>query len=231
LAMKSEKLWLVREGPASNVSGVIMAYHSLQATVKSQQSRIEQLQNELARASADNSPDSQTAHQLAEARFLAGLTKVRGPGIVITLRDSTKRPPPNLPNTLNNDLTSMYIIHDLALQRVLNELSAGGAEALAINDQRIVATTSVRCVGPAIQVNGVPLAPPYVIRAIGDPQNLGSTLKLPGGIGEMLRSTDPTMMTVAEQSKIELPAYAGAQSHYAKPLEPEISTANGKSRR
>ena len=64
----------------------------------------------------------------------------------------------------------MYIIHDEDLLRVLNELCAAGAEAISINDQRIVATTEVRCAGPTVSVNNVRSAPPYVIKAIGNPK-------------------------------------------------------------
>ena len=225
LAVKSEKIAPEHGGPSSNVSSIVAAYKSLKTTVESQQMRIEKLQNDLAKAAGDRSPNGQMVKQLEEARFLAGLTKVRGPGIIVTLKDSAKRPPANLPNALNNDLTSMYIIHDVDIQRVLNELRAGGAEALAVNDQRVVATTSVRCVGPAVQVNGVPLAPPFEIKAIGDAANLDSTLKLPGGIGEMFRSTDPAMLSVVERQKIELPAYAGGQARYAMPVESDSSTS------
>lgn len=217
LAMKTEKLVLVSDSPSSNLAGIVKAYQSLKQTVNGQQARIQQLQNELTKATSDTGSDGQITKQLTEARFLAGLTKVSGPGVVVTLNDSDKRPPSNLPNAISNDLTSMYIIHDVDIQRVLNELRAGGAEALSINDQRVVATTSVRCVGPAIQVNGVPLTPPFRICAIGEPQSLDTTLKLPGGIGEMLRSTDASMMSVIEKPSMVLPAYAGVQTRYAKP--------------
>jgi uncharacterized protein YlxW (UPF0749 family) len=219
LAIKSEKIILQRDAPSSNLTGVIAAYHALEQTVTKQQSRIRELQTEYDKLLEDKGRDKgQIASQLYDAQFLAGLTKVEGPGVVVTLRDSEKRAPNNLPSGLTTDLTNMYIIHDVDIQRVLNELRAGGAESLAINDQRVVAITSVRCVGPAIQVNGVPQTPPFRISAIGDEKSLAATLALPGGIGEMLRSTDPEMITIEQKPKLILPAYAGFESRYAKPL-------------
>lgn len=219
LAMKTEKIALVRDAPSSNLSGMVAAYHTLEQTVSKQQSRILELQIQNNKLVNDQGAvGGQLTKQLNEAQFLAGLTKVKGPGVVVTLNDSSKRPPASLPSALTTSLTSDYIIHDVDIQRVLNELRAGGAEALAVNDQRVVATTAVRCVGPAIQVNGVPQTPPFRIRAIGDPQSLATTLWLPGGIGDILKGTDPAMIGVEQKSKLVLPAYAGFETRFAKPV-------------
>ncbi|HEY3331714.1 MAG TPA: DUF881 domain-containing protein [Capsulimonadaceae bacterium] len=219
LAMKSEKLVFVRDAPASNVSGVVAAYQALKVTESRDRLRIEELQNQNAKLmNSSSSVSGLFQKQLTEAQFLAGVTKVTGPGVVVTLTDSNKRPPANLPGALATDLTNMYIVHDVDIQRVLNELRAGGAESLAVNDQRVVATTAVRCVGPAIQVNGVPLTPPFRITAIGDAKSLNTTLLLPGGLGEQIKSADPAMLTVVQSPKLTLPAYAGFQPHYAKPV-------------
>jgi uncharacterized protein YlxW (UPF0749 family) len=226
LAVKSEKLVLVRDTPASNLGGLWNAYQALKVTESRDRLRIDELQTENAKLlNSSSNVSSLFQKQLNEAQFLAGVTKVAGPGIIVTLRDSNKRPPTNLPTALATDLTNMYIIHDVDIQRVLNELRAGGAEALAVNDQRIVATTSVRCVGPAIQVNGVPLTPPFRIAAIGDSASLSTTLQLPGGIGEVLKAADPAMLSVSQMPKLVLPSYAGFQSRYAKPVQ-ETANAN-----
>ena len=66
----------------------------------------------------------------------------------------------------------MYIIHDDDLLRVINELRAAGAEAIAINGERIVAMSEIRCAGPTLSVNNNRSAPPYEIKAIGNPNNL-----------------------------------------------------------
>lgn len=109
--------------------------------------------------------------------LLAGTTEVEGQGIEIVLDDS------NIPKKAN-DNPNLYIIHDEDLLRVLNELRAAGAEAISLNDQRIVGMSEVRCAGPTVSVNNVRSAPPYVIKAIGAPKTLTSALRLRGGVVE-----------------------------------------------
>lgn len=183
-------------------------------TILKQQTMIDQLErenNELAKRTREGGPHSDVLRtDLQEARVLAGLTPVEGPGIIVTLQDSKKRPPdgtaPGTAITLETDA----IIHDLDIQRVINELRSAGAEAFAVNDQRVVATTAIRCVGPAIQVNGVPLTPPYNIRAIGDPNTLYTALKLPGGIYDNLQAFDPAMINIAKSSSLTVPEFTGS---------------------
>jgi uncharacterized protein YlxW (UPF0749 family) len=126
------------------------------------------------------------------------------------LKDSTKKIPSDVPSQVQTDLALSFTIHDIDIQRVINELRASGAEAFSVNDQRVVATTAIRCVGAAIQVNGVPLTPPYVIRAIGDPATLAGALQLRDGIAEQLGQTDPSMISVQKANKLLLPSYNGS---------------------
>ncbi len=72
------------------------------------------------------------------------------------------------------------IVHDYDLQLVVNELTASGAEAIAINGQRVISRTAIRCVGPTIMVNNVPIVPPFEILAVGDPGTLAGGLLLGG---------------------------------------------------
>ena len=129
--------------------------------------------NELRKKGADHVAD----HALARLQLLAGTTEVEGAGIEIVLDDS------NIPKKANEN-PNLYIIHDEDLLRVLNELRAAGAEAISLNDQRIVAMSEVRCAGPTVSVNNVRSAPPYVIKAIGAPKTLTSALRLRGGVAE-----------------------------------------------
>jgi uncharacterized protein YlxW (UPF0749 family) len=213
--------------PSSRYSGLAEAYLMnnsqnaatilrLQDTISSQRADIDRLE----RASSSRPAAKEMEGDLRQARMFAGLTAIEGPGVIVTLKDSTKRPPSDIPDALRADLTNNYIIHDADIQRVVNELRAAGAEAFSVNGQRIVATTAIRCVGPAIQVNSVPLTPPFKISAIGDPATLSTALNLPGGVGEIIKETDPDMISVSEKAKIVLPAYAGAMElHYSHPVE------------
>jgi uncharacterized protein YlxW (UPF0749 family) len=161
---------------------------------------------------------------LQQAKQLAGLTEVTGPGVVLTLMDSKKRPPSGRSFELDK-----YIIHDIDLQQVVNEMFASGAEAVAVKDQRVTSRTAIRCVGPTIQVNGVPISPPYVILAIGDSGTLAGGLNLPFGVLDSIRRYDPEMFKLETKTKITIPAYTGStEMRYAKPTQPADKTETGK---
>jgi uncharacterized protein YlxW (UPF0749 family) len=222
-ALKTQNVVRREMLPSSSFSGLAEAYIDYHNTMSLQQT-IGTLQNQneiLEKGVAGRTPETkELTDQLDQYRFLAGITPVTGPGITVTLQDSVKRPPANLPSQIAMDMTLSFIIHDLDIQRVVNELRASGAEAFAVNDQRVVTTTAIRCVGAAIQVNGVPLTPPYIIRAIGDSGTLYGALQLPGGIAEQLKQTDPAMISVQKSSTLLLPAYDGSiMFRYSKPVK------------
>jgi uncharacterized protein YlxW (UPF0749 family) len=151
--------------------------------------------------------------ELQKAKLLAGIIEVTGPGILLTLQDSKTGPPSNRQFEQEN-----YIIHDVTLQRGLNELNSAGAEAISINGQRFISRTPIRCVGPTAIVNGVPLASPYEIRVIGDPKTLESALNLRGGYADWIRSYDPSMIKIERKNSLIIQAYSGSTDfRYAKP--------------
>ena len=90
----------------------------------------------------------------------AGLVPMRGPGLEVTLDDSTldESPSGNV-----NDL----VIHSQDMQAVVNALWRAGAEAISINDQRLVSTSAVLCVGNTLLLNGTVHSPPFVVAAVG----------------------------------------------------------------
>lgn len=155
------------------------------------------------------------ASELERLRVLAGVAPVEGRGVQIVLDDS------QLPSKAGEN-PNLYIIHDEDLLRILNELRAAGAEALSLNGQRIVATTEIRCAGPTVSVNNVRSAPPYIIKAIGDPKNLNSALRLRGGVVETFEFWG-IQVKISTSDKMEIPAYKGARSfeyaHTAKKKE------------
>lgn len=142
---------------------------------------------------------------LQEAKLFAGLTDVQGPGVRITLRDSSKG------QGMGGDMAE-GIVHDLDVLRVVNELYASGAEAISVNDQRDGGPSSYRCVGPTILVNDVKIASPVVIRAIGDPATLSGGMNLPGGILEGFREFDNSMVQIESMKTLRLPAFVGSTS-------------------
>jgi uncharacterized protein YlxW (UPF0749 family) len=149
-------------------------------------------------------------------RMAAGYLPVEGPGVVVSIDDS-KRPmkPGENPN--------LYLIHDDDMLKVINELWAAGAEAISINDQRLVVGSEIRCTGPTISVNSTRHTPPYEIRAIGDPKTLEASLKMRGGVIETLQFWG-IQVTVKTQPKVKIASFKGAHKYqFAKPLKEELT--------
>lgn len=119
-----------------------------------------------------DSGDNPTLNELVKTRknmqLINGFTSVRGDGVVITLNDVPARTEVD-PNEL--------IIHDSDITAILNDLKAAGAQALAINDERIIATSKQLCTGPTILINKSRYPVPYIIKAIGDQEALYSALE------------------------------------------------------
>lgn len=110
--------------------------------------------------------------RLRQRELVTGMVPVEGPGLVVTLDDAaagdgglTMGSPP-----------AHRRVTDRHLQALVNTLWEGGAEAIAIDGQRLTPLTAVRSAGEAILVNYRPVDPPYVVSAVGEPDRLRSVL-------------------------------------------------------
>ena len=95
----------------------------------------------------------------------AGLTPLRGPGLVVTLNDAQRDAQGRFPRDASPD---DLVVHQQDIQAVINALWSAGAEGIQVQDQRIIATSAPRCVGNTLLLNGRTYSPPYVISAVGD---------------------------------------------------------------
>jgi uncharacterized protein YlxW (UPF0749 family) len=150
---------------------------------------------------------------IEKAKAFAGLTDLQGPGLKVTLLDSRPK--------VGSMQGSESIIHDTDVLKVVNELLASGAEAIDVNGHRVVTTTSFRCVGPVIHVDGVPVASPIVIRAIGDPATLEGGLNIPLGILAEIRQTDPSMVQLEQVKEMRIARYGGSTERRFAVVPPE----------
>lgn len=156
------------------------------------------------------------SEQLARAELLAGLSDVKGPGITVSLSDVNNRKTVGSGAEANSTL-----IHDEDIRRVINELSAAGAEAICVNDSRIISTSAVRCVGPTVLVNDTKMAPPYVIKAIGKAEQLEAALNLNGGVIDGLKVWG-FEISISKSEEIVIPKYSGTLNfRSASPVETE----------
>jgi uncharacterized protein YlxW (UPF0749 family) len=111
------------------------------------------------------------------------------------------------------------LVHDRDILNIVNEMRASGAEAICVNNERITAMSEIRCAGTTILVNWNKIAPPFVIKAIGDPELLGSGLSIRGGQLEDLKSAGLQTQLV-RNDKIDIPAFNGAlKFQYTSPTQ------------
>ena len=152
--------------------------------------------------------------QLSKAELLAGQTDLEGPGVIVTLTENTSKN--------NNDPNiEDFMIHDADLLRLINELFDADAEAISINNERLIATSEIRCAGSTVSVNNRRYAAPFVIKAIGDPNNLESALKMPGGIVDLL-SMFNVNIDIKKQNKLTVERFSGTIEYkYAQPVQKE----------
>ncbi len=143
----------------------------------------------------------------------SGMVDVKGPGVIITVDDPI--PTEENPGDGYSTIMSRY---DLLLYLV-NKLKDAGAEAVSINGQRIIAKTEISLAGDNVNINTVPTAPPYTIKAIGDPDTIEGTLTIRFGIVEIMKSYS-LQVSIAKQDEIEIARYNGVLRYlYAKPVE------------
>ncbi len=120
---------------------------------------------ELARARADNLratlAGALLATQIEELELVTGYTAVQGPGAAVTLTDAA--------TTDDQEGSDVERVLDSDVQRAVNGLWSAGAEAIAVNGQRLTAQSAIRSAAGAILVNYRPLRPPYRVEAIGPP--------------------------------------------------------------
>jgi len=150
--------------------------------------------------------------ELASTRLAVGLTRVQGPGVVVTLDDAKTMPAQSDPD--------QYVIHDFDIAAVVNALLAGGATAVDVNGQRVVATTAIRCAGTTILVNQTRLGAPYTICAVGDSAKLDMSLNSDLASSELLgdyRVRYGLGVDVEVRSSVTVAAYKGT-------LQPGVAT-------
>ena len=184
--------------------------------------QVMEYKDEIAEYQASISQDSNAAsilkNDLDKAEFLAGMTEVEGPGLIITLKDSQMANP-----TSGNE--NLYVVPDDDVLKVLNELRAAGAEAISVNEERIIATSEIRCAGPTISVNNNRTAAPFVIKAIGDSKQLESALMMRGGVVDTLTQWG-IEVELKHKSNMNIAAYKGAvKNNYAKKVVPTATPA------
>ena len=150
---------------------------SLQQKLNKERQEIQEIEQKVAGQKQDVAG---LAEQLQEYRMLNGLTEVHGPGIKVTLEDANYVP--------TNDDPNNYIVHQQDLQEVIYELYAAGAEGVALNGIRLTSHSYIQCVGPVVKIDGQKRTAPFIVEAIGDSDQLMTSLNMSGGTADLLIS-------------------------------------------
>ncbi len=184
----------------------------LVALVSDRQEYAKQLEERLAdlRALVDASQSPTTEGlplldaSLGNAEAAAGLVAVAGRGLRLTLADAGER--------CTSGRQELCRVIDADLQLAVNALFAAGAEAVAVNGERLMATTAIRSAGGAILVNHRVLTSPCVIEAVGDPEALAhGVAQSPFGMDLALYRDEYGLgFRLERMASLELPAFSGS---------------------
>lgn len=180
----------------------------LRSEVQALRSEVDELR---AATEARTGTAAATAALIDDLRETAGIVGVRGPGVKVTLDDSTLDEPPE--GSTVNDL----VVHSQDVQAVVNALWRAGAEAISINGQRLVSTSAVLCVGNTLLLNGTVHSPPYVVSAVGATRDRFDADRLVRRLRDDAASFG-RRFSVEREAELQIPAFRGATAvSHARP--------------
>ncbi len=193
---------------------------SNQTQVEAYKKEIGDLRTRLAKyettATKDEGMSKLINQELQASRASLGLVPLKGPGLTLEIGDST------LPPIKGFDVEAL-LVHDSDLIQVTNELWADGAEAIAVNGQRVVLGSSFYCAGRLIQVNGVTIPAPFVFTVIGNVDNLMSGLSVRSGVLDQLKGSGLSAK-LTRLEEVEVPAISVAPKlRFAHPVVRDIA--------
>lgn len=183
-------------------------------SVNTEVTKAEKKLEETRQLAIQNSPDSiKKERELNINNTALGLTDVSGQGVIVTLKDNQGVTNENI--GITDDIRS-YLVHDANLREIVRKLKISGAEAISINDERIVNDTSIICSGNVIRVNDKKVSSPFEIKAIGSPELLY------GNLDETITRLNNSgiIVDIKKQDNVKINKYDGVINfNYAKTVE------------
>jgi uncharacterized protein YlxW (UPF0749 family) len=210
-------------------------YDDLASLTDSEADRAAGLQDQVASLSkqvrqlTDQVHDDDVQHYQDQVRQLedpAGLRARKGPGVVVTLSDA----PDEVVDASTGD-KNLLVVHQQDIQAVVNAMWEGGARAVVLQGQRMVSTTGIKCEGNSVVIQGVPYPEPYVVKAVGDVDDLAGALAEDDYLQVYREQADDPQIDVGWDLDIEdeltAPAYDGLLDlSYATPIVPASPSAD-----
>lgn len=194
----------------SDLAGLIKQRNSSVERLTAQAGALSAEVEELERSNGSSALTVQVSQQADALAPQVGLSAVRGPGVRVTLDDAGY----TLETLPDGYTVNDVVVHQQDVQAVVNAMWAGGAEAMMIQDQRIIASSAVQCVGNTLYLQGRVYSPPYTITAIGDIDSLRTSLEQ-DPIVESYRGWSATLglgYVVDPLSRVDMPGFASVPS-------------------
>ncbi|MDD5731556.1 MAG: DUF881 domain-containing protein [Patescibacteria group bacterium] len=153
-----------------------------------------------------NLVSTSTLNNLSDQEMILGATSVSGEGVIITISDGA--------NQVKDEL-SKSLTHAADLRDIVNLLWYAGAEAISINDERIIYNTSIDCIVSTILINNNNYVPPFTIRAIGNMRDLSGVINGSRKLVDIKKRADKKQINfdMKEDSNIKIGKYNGAFSN------------------
>lgn len=147
------------------------------------------------RLKSKDNPNNKLYDEIEKLKIISGLSDVKGRGIELRI---------SVPSNVSSVTEDIIADNPETLLKLISSLNAADAEAISINGQRITSTTEIERAGNFLQINGVAVASPYIVKVIGDSDTLKSALKIKSGIIDTLNSLGLVVdLTAKEDVEVE----------------------------
>lgn len=182
-------------------------YNNAYEKLEKKETELEQLRKDV---SNSNESGKGLSNKLEKYNLLLGRNDLIGKGVIITLKDGESR-----------GIATDVIVHAEDILEVINSLKNAGAEAISVNNQRIISRTAISCVGNVITINGEKVGPPFVIKAIGLPSQLYGGITMTGHyISKLEEAGVQVKVDQIDKDTIVIPKYEGIYKlEYASNIE------------
>jgi uncharacterized protein YlxW (UPF0749 family) len=138
--------------------------------------------------------------EIEKYKMLSGYKALVGRGVSVKLEEP-------MGQVIEGNGKSVVVQHYDTISEIINVLNAAEAEAISINDQRYTAFTEIVPAGNHIEINGVSYGPPFIIKALGNPQDLENSLRLKGGVVWLMEQQYNIQVQIAQEDRIQVPRY------------------------
>ncbi|WP_165872860.1 DUF881 domain-containing protein [Nocardioides jejuensis] len=207
----------LRPGRTTDLAGLVQVQNRDLRKLRDQSRRLSREIDALT-ASRNDSGSRETRAAVRRLKGPAGLQRVTGDGVTVTLSDA----PREVRESSDQDINTL-VVHQQDIQAVVNAMWAAGAKAVTIEGQRVVTTTGIQCAGSTVQVNGLYFPQPYEITAIGDVDTIEQRITDDGYLQVYrAQAAEPDIAigwTMQSGSDLVAQPYTGPiRAEYAKPV-------------